>query len=33
MTKLTDAASAYKVPTELHTPLFKSIKVEEEMVE
>ncbi len=31
-TKVTDAASAYKVPAELYTSLFKSPKVEEEMV-
>ena len=30
--KVTDAASAYKVPAELYTSLFKTPKVEEEMV-
>ena len=30
--KVTDPASAYKVPAELYTALFKSPKVEEEMV-
>ncbi len=32
MMNVTDAASAYKVPAELYTSLFKSPKVEEEMV-
>ena len=31
-TKVTDAASAYKVPAELYTSLFKTPKVEKEMV-